>query len=462
MPFEENDRRIQEAANQHHPAYDEKAWDKMEKLLDKHLPAEKKDKKRIVFWLFLFMLAGGGAAYMLFKTDGNKNETANNIVKEKATVAPAIENEAIQKEKIVIPSTRANDKANENLTSTKPYPSVDKKITEPLIFLSTKPSQKIRTTQFNNNNSNLVEKGLIDILEKNKTTLQKIHAESGASKKSALNLSNNNVLMPSPPAEKNIDSKNILPEKNTENAAAVKTEQTKEQETIAVAQKKNDADEITEQPADKISAPRKQKNKKGNGLFFSVSAGPEIGKVGSGSGTVKPAFGIGIGYAFNKRLSIQTGFYSVRKIYTAAGDDYNAPDWWQQYYPNLEEVNADCKVYEIPLVASYNFTTGKKSYFFGSFGLSSYLMKKESYVYHYKTNAGQYRVGNRVFNNDNKHFFSIVNLGLGYERKLTSAFSFTVSPYVKLPLSGVGFGKVKLNSGGIMIGAVIKPFARKL
>jgi hypothetical protein len=128
MPFEENDMRIQEAANQHHPAYDEKAWDKMEKLLDKHLPVEKKDKRRIVFWLFLLMLAGGGAAYMLFKTGGNKNETANNTLQEKTVTVSAPENKAIPKDKIVIPSNPANKKANENVAAVKPHPSIDRKL----------------------------------------------------------------------------------------------------------------------------------------------------------------------------------------------------------------------------------------------------------------------------------------------------------------------------------------------
>ena len=251
-----------------------------------------------------------------------------------------------------------------------------------------------------------------------------------------------------------------MPEKNIDKSTNVKNEQTKE--TVKDAQKKSDADELTPKLTDKSIANGKQKNKKGNGLFFTLSAGPEFGKVeSSNSGTIKPAFGIGIGYGFNKRFSIQTGFYSVRKIYTSTGEDYNAPAWWQQYYPNLEEVNADCKVYEIPLVASYNFSTGKKTNFFASLGFSSYLMKKESYVYHYKTNAGQYRVGKREFDNDNKHLFSMANIALGYERKLTPGFSFNVSPYVKLPLSGVGFGKVKLTSGGVMVSAVIKPFVRK-
>jgi len=44
---EEINKKIKEAADQYHPAYDEEAWGKMEKLLDKHLP-QKKDWRRII------------------------------------------------------------------------------------------------------------------------------------------------------------------------------------------------------------------------------------------------------------------------------------------------------------------------------------------------------------------------------------------------------------------------------
>ena len=164
MPFEENDKRIREAANQHHPAYDERAWDKMEKLLDQHLPVEKKDKRRIVFWLFLFMLAGGGVAYMLFNS-GSKNETANNTLIEKTVVTPATENESIQKEETTVQSIPVNEKVNEKILVSKSYASNERKTIEPLIFLPTKPSQKNKTTQFNINQSNPVEKEIADILE---------------------------------------------------------------------------------------------------------------------------------------------------------------------------------------------------------------------------------------------------------------------------------------------------------
>ena len=41
MLDDENDKRIKEAADNYHPEYDDTAWEKMEQLLDEHLPAEK-------------------------------------------------------------------------------------------------------------------------------------------------------------------------------------------------------------------------------------------------------------------------------------------------------------------------------------------------------------------------------------------------------------------------------------
>ena len=54
MQSEDFDKKIKEAAEHHHPAYDEKAWDKMEKKLDKHMPTEKDDRRRVFFFLLLF------------------------------------------------------------------------------------------------------------------------------------------------------------------------------------------------------------------------------------------------------------------------------------------------------------------------------------------------------------------------------------------------------------------------
>ena len=64
------DHMIRDAAENHHPAYNDKAWDKMEKLLDKHLP-EEKDRKRPLFFLLLFLLLGGAAFFAVYQFTGN-------------------------------------------------------------------------------------------------------------------------------------------------------------------------------------------------------------------------------------------------------------------------------------------------------------------------------------------------------------------------------------------------------
>ena len=56
MRFEDFDNKIIEAAEQHHPPYDEKAWRKMEKLLNQNLPIEKDDRRRILFFLLLLFI----------------------------------------------------------------------------------------------------------------------------------------------------------------------------------------------------------------------------------------------------------------------------------------------------------------------------------------------------------------------------------------------------------------------
>jgi outer membrane autotransporter protein len=78
-------------------------------------------------------------------------------------------------------------------------------------------------------------------------------------------------------------------------------------------------------------------------------------------------------------------------------------------------------------------------------------MKRETYYYHYYDQSGQYRYNGWTMRDKNKHHLSVLTLGAGYEYKISEKLAFSAEPYVKLPLAGVGFGKIKLNSGGILI-----------
>jgi hypothetical protein len=93
----------------------------------------------------------------------------------------------------------------------------------------------------------------------------------------------------------------------------------------------------------------------------------------------------------------------------------------------------------------------KEQLVFARAGLSSFWMQKETYNITRLNNGAidQYKL--QLFN-DNHHPFAVLNLGIGYERQWSN-ISWQVSPYVKLPLTGIGHGDVKLVALGTFISA---------
>src|SRR5215204_602999 len=73
MQSENFDKKIKDSLSQPPPGNDNPAWDKMEVLLDKHMPVEKKDRRRFFFFLLFFLVTGGGAFLIWQNSNGNKN-----------------------------------------------------------------------------------------------------------------------------------------------------------------------------------------------------------------------------------------------------------------------------------------------------------------------------------------------------------------------------------------------------
>ncbi len=202
--------------------------------------------------------------------------------------------------------------------------------------------------------------------------------------------------------------------------------------------------------------------RKKSNFFFAVSAGPDVSFTsGDELGRMKMVGGFGLGYTFRGRITLRTGIYSGKKIYTASPANYKGSPQFYQYYPNLQKIDADCQVQEIPLNISYHFGNKNNRPFFVSAGVSSLIMKEETYNYFYKYSATS-PVINRSYStyNQNRHFFSQLNLSAGYQLALGKRFSVIAEPYLKLPMGGVGNGKVRLNSTGIMFTITANPFGK--
>ena len=459
MQSEEFDNKVKEAAENHHPAYDEKAWAGMEKLLNKHLPQENDGRKRFIFFLFLFLLLGGGAVWLFSNKPwkGNKQVIAAKTTIQKPTgdnlppvssnmEKPREDNNKLNKEEIAGISVPDNGKTITNPSlpdqTVALLNPVNKKDNQNNMLVTTgATNKKIKTVQpvlgFNNKPLPAEKSIKTDWNDNSRVDAVSTNATVAISVPDQINIKNDVV------ADKNVS---IV----TTNTKPIVKDPTSKENT----DKENTS--LVQNPTEKKE---KVKSKKGNSFFFTLSAGPDVsGTGGDKLGKTKLLAGGGLGYTFKDRLTIRSGFYSGRKIYTSSPGSYHPPASFWNYYPNLEKVEADCKVYEIPLSLSYNFGHSSKQNWFVSAGISSYLMKKETYNYFYKYTAGGPTIQRKwTIKDENKHYFSILTLSGGYQKNIGKSFSIMVEPYFKLPLSGVGFGKVKLNSGGVLFTLSFKP-----
>ncbi len=442
MQSENFDKKIKDSLSQRPPGYDSPDWDKMETLLDKHMPVDKKDRRRIFFILFSFLLLGGGAFLVWQNSSSNKKELAEiKSPKENSATKENNRPENIGTNKDANTSQLPNNTSNRSAeTNIDP----DEEIQNNTPIAKTGKNKKINTSVNNRTNNSKQKSSDQKIVELVKDT------ESERTLIKDLTKSENESTIP----EKKESAKEPEVEKaKTENKAdskpvAEQKEETKETKPVAI----NKTD----------SKKQKSNSSFANKFFVSVSAGPDLSKVGDNTGEVRAVYGAGIGYQISKKFSVRTGFYAGRKVYTADPEDYNPPTNFWPYYPNLESIEANCKVYDIPITVDYTISSNKKQSWFASVGVSSLLMKEETYDYYFKPNySPTYITYTKTINNQNKHYFSVLNLSGGYTKVLNKNISLQAEPYFKIALDGVGYGKVKLNSGGVLFSAVIKPFAKK-
>jgi hypothetical protein len=164
-------------------------------------------------------------------------------------------------------------------------------------------------------------------------------------------------------------------------------------------------------------------------------------KVGSTGGFL---FSVGL----TKKFTISTGAAYAKTPYST--DFYN----YHTTYPfktNPETVTADCRVLDIPLNIDYQLTSKGRNKFSVGSGLSTYIMLSENYHYNY-ANPNPYALTDVSFVNKNRHFLGVLNLDATYQRQLNSKLSLALQPYLKLPLTDIGNGQVKLQSTGVSVG----------
>ncbi|MGN6292162.1 MAG: hypothetical protein ACTHMV_05400 [Chitinophagaceae bacterium] len=420
------DKKIRDAASDQQLPFQEKDWDRMEALLDIHLP-QKKKRRPFLLWLAFLLLVGTPVLLMLTTYKRPPELVAEKI----SSPAKAPSGNPSTGNSLTAPGMawETGKPANE------PSGSGTGSIQEPLFTIQPRNAGKLQSSR--------------------KETSEDVSVADLPGRKS-------NEFSPSlkiPAETEEITSAQEKPTINTQPVPS--TDTVTKNTTIDIKTDtavKDNPPAKEEEPVVKTKTPKSNKQGK---LQINFSAGPDLSMIGMNkAGQWKMQYGIGLSYALSKRWQVRTGFLASRKLYTADSSDYHPPKNFWNYYPSLQKIEANCLVFEIPLNVIYTFPSAKKHEWFVSAGVSSYLMKKENYEYYYKNPGGQPAYRSWDIENENNHFFSILQLSGGYQYRFSERFSLMAEPYFKLPMSGVGFGKVKLNNTGVLFTVGYKPFLR--
>jgi hypothetical protein len=182
---------------------------------------------------------------------------------------------------------------------------------------------------------------------------------------------------------------------------------------------------------------------------LSVLAAPDI----NGAGTFQQSkVGTNVGLLFSagfyKKFTVSTGALYSAKPYSAGYESYNLPG---SFKINPLSITADCRMLDIPLNIGYQVYHKKQNKLTIGTGLSSYIMLHEAYTFNYVTSTSAWS-SNFTVPNSNKYFFGVYNLNATYERQLNAKVGLTVQPYLKLPLTAIGYSQVRLQTTGVAVG----------
>ncbi|MEO6838304.1 MAG: hypothetical protein ABI185_07935, partial [Ginsengibacter sp.] len=109
------------------------------------------------------------------------------------------------------------------------------------------------------------------------------------------------------------------------------------------------------------------------------------------------------------------------------------------------------KILEIPLNIGYQFYAKKNTNLFVATGIAAYIMTKEKNNYNITENGNPGKMIG-VYKKSNLKMPAVFNISAGLEERLSGLINLRIEPYLKLPLQGIGVGKLPVTSAGIQIG----------
>lgn len=465
------DRLSREAAEQNDVPMRPSGWDQLEKRLEKVLPIKKEKDRRRFFWIFfLFLLAGGSG--LIWIVAGKKNASTIN------SIAGTIENNSpsttTDKKEDNNSSSINNTKTKQKVQAIKDIDTENKTIAAQKNNIPANNSAPDAATVQSNSlpivpvPNNISAKNNFADTKKGKQLIAAV--TPGRKRKYTADIIKDQQV--SNPIYRDKQDPSVVSNKtgdkdNTQQKKPAIIPATPDTNTIAAANDpiiKNEKNAVPATSVPPVTKPavaakvEKKKPAKGTAfdrLAIGIFTGMDLSRI-NGTGNSKPGFDLGlqVSYNFSRRLSVSTGFMATKKNYSAAGKDFHPPLHYWTTYVHLVNLNGNCNMWDIPLNLRYNISIKPTSTWFASAGISSYIMRKQAYSYNYKPNISSTTILTKDWKTSSQQneWMNVVNVSAGFEKKLNRSWSLQTEPFIKLPISGMGFGNMNISSYGILVG----------
>jgi len=202
----------------------------------------------------------------------------------------------------------------------------------------------------------------------------------------------------------------------------------------------------------KVLQPSPQQPKQRAGSLTILVAPDATSVRGAGNAAFSSNIGLMYTQPLSNRISVSGGVSYARKNYTAPYSFYR-PNVRLDWSERPSQVDAACDVLDVPILLNYNVYNKNVMRVHVSAGVSSYFMLRERYQFSYDSESSydnnllpSYEVRGK-----NNHLFGVADLSVSVDRKVNENMRIGIRPFIKVPLTGIGYGQTKLESKGVAV-----------
>ncbi|MEO6330448.1 MAG: hypothetical protein ABIO55_16050 [Ginsengibacter sp.] len=227
--------------------------------------------------------------------------------------------------------------------------------------------------------------------------------------------------------------------------------------SMSYVEKTTDANELLKEmkPGKENKIKRTNSNilNKQRGIYAGLAAAVDFSNVKSSSvNDAGYALGFLFGYKLNKKISLETGLIFNRRSYYSEGRYFNMGKVKSSMPAGMQikSLYTNSAVMEIPFKVKYDLLSAANSDIFITGGMSAYMITRQKNNYQASLNGNDEQFSGMYRKND---FLlpAALNMSVGYEHTISKLLNIRAEPFLKIPLKGMGVGKLPVTSAGMQL-----------